>query len=65
MRKHRKEEIQRINDSKQLIINWVNYVGYLDKQEFAHLLSNLGINNDPTFTDRLFWLFDLSSKNVV
>ena len=31
MRKHKKEEIQKINDNKQLIINWVNYVGYLDR----------------------------------
>lgn len=43
----------------------INEKGYLDKSEFDHLLASIGIKNDRTLNDRLFWLFDMHGNNVI
>ena len=52
-----------------------NYLkkGYVDKNEFDHLLNSIGIKNDQNLNNRLFWvslwiikkLFDLNGNGVV
>ena len=40
-------------------------IRYIDKIEFDHLLTTIGIKNDRTLNDRLFWLFDLNGNGVI
>lgn len=55
LKNNKKEAISLLNESKHIIMNWINYVGYIDKSEFDHLMNSIGIKNDRTLNDRLFW----------
>lgn len=41
------------------------FEGYIDKNEFDHLMVSIGVKNDRTLSDRLFWYFLLISGNSI
>jgi Ca2+-binding EF-hand superfamily protein len=47
------------------LANWLNYVGYLAKQDFFAVLDAIGAEYNFDLFDRLFWLFDLNNDGVI
>ena len=62
---NRKDAVNKLTENQQIIIAWIDYVGYIDKNEFEDLLEACGIRYDQSLHERLFWLFDLNGNGVI
>lgn len=62
---NKKDAINKLTENQQIIIAWIDYVGYIDKNEFEELLDACGIRYDQSLHERLFWLFDLNGNGVI
>lgn len=47
--------IQVLNEQKETILNWVQYVDYVQRNEFDLILASIGLKKDRNLIGRLFW----------
>jgi len=62
---NKKEVVQKINESHQLMLSWVVYLNYINRHEFDELLVAIGIPHDANLYDKIFRLFDINDNGVV
>jgi Ca2+-binding EF-hand superfamily protein len=62
---NKKDEITKISENHAVIIGWIDYFGYVDRNEFEEILEAMGIKFDLVLFQRLFWLFDVNGDGGV
>eukprot|EP01017_Pseudomicrothorax_dubius_P045044 TRINITY_DN7715_c0_g1_i4.p1 TRINITY_DN7715_c0_g1~~TRINITY_DN7715_c0_g1_i4.p1 ORF type:complete len:131 (+),score=24.96 TRINITY_DN7715_c0_g1_i4:139-531(+) len=62
---NRKDIVNKITENQQIIISWLDYVGYIDQAEFDKLLMGCNIKYEKNLFERLFWLLDLNGNGVI
>jgi len=60
-----KAYLYKLIDNQLTIIQWLDYMGYMDNSEFDFLLQSLDIKFNSNLFERLFWLFDWLEDGVI
>lgn len=64
-KENKKDIIQAMNEQQETILNWVQYVGYVQRNEFDIIMNGIGLKKDRNLISRLFWLFDLNGDGII
>ncbi|CAD8150254.1 unnamed protein product [Paramecium pentaurelia] len=62
---NKKEVVCALNENKQNILEWVQCVEKVDRDEFDIILHGIQLYKDPNLINRLFWVFDLNDDGYI